>query len=33
LIPPPLLFQLIHGPGLLFNYVVIFHRRQDSLDE
>jgi hypothetical protein len=27
------LLQPIQDPGLLFNSVIIFHRRQDSLDE
>jgi hypothetical protein len=27
------LFQSIHDPGLLFSSVIIFRRRQDSLDE
>jgi hypothetical protein len=27
------LIQPIPGPGLLFSSVIIFHRRQDSLDE
>jgi hypothetical protein len=26
-------FQLIQGPGFLLSSVIIFHRRQDSLDE